>query len=198
MATAPTSAPLLTERARAGDHHAFTTLVETHADRVYGALRSFALDPEEAEEVAQDVFVRAWRGLHRFEGRAQLSTWLYRIAFNEAQRCVSNRRTPPVRPGPEGHDAIYALPDAPRFGPEASALDHELDETMRRALARLPEEWRSAVILRDLEGLSTEEAAEAMGIAPAALKSRLHRGRTRLRSLLEPYLELEAAACSHR
>ena len=84
----PPSAPLseheLIERCRSGDEDAFAQLVLAHADRVYGALRRFGLDAGEADDVAQEVFLRAWRGLARFEERAQLSTWLYRIAFNEA------------------------------------------------------------------------------------------------------------------
>ena len=86
------SEPDLIERARVGDTRAFEAIVEAHSNRVYGALRNFGLAAEEAEEVAQEVFVRAWRGLNGFEGRAQLSTWLYRIAFNEAQRRLSRRR----------------------------------------------------------------------------------------------------------
>ena len=81
----------LIRRARRGDEDAFVELVEMYAGRVYGALRRFGLDASEADEVAQEVFVRAWRGLPSFEERARLSTWLYRIAFNEAQRRLSRR-----------------------------------------------------------------------------------------------------------
>jgi RNA polymerase sigma-70 factor, ECF subfamily len=181
----------LIERARAGDEDAFADLVTAHADRVYGALRRLGLDAGEADEVSQEVFLRAWRGLGRFEGRARLATWLYRIAFNEAQRQLARRGPPPVEPDPEGEDPVESLPEASRLGPEARALDHEFEAILEQALAQLPADWRAAVVLRDIEGLSTREAAEVVSARPAAFKSRLHRGRMRLRALLEPYLELE-------
>jgi RNA polymerase sigma-70 factor (ECF subfamily) len=181
----------LIRRARAGDEDAFAELVMLHADRVYGALRRFGLDESEADEVTQEVFVRAWRGLARFEERARFSTWLYRIAFNEAQRRRSRRALPRVDVNPEGADPVLALPESPELGPDAQTLSHELEQILERSLAELPPDWRDAVVLRDIEGLSTEEAAEITGVRQAAFKSRLHRGRMQLRSLLEPYLGLE-------
>ena len=162
-----------------------------HADRVYGALRRFGLDANEADEVAQEVFVRAWRGLGRFEERARFSTWLYRIAFNEAQRRLARRPPRRAEPDPDRDDPIAALSESPELGPEARTLDREFEQTLERALSQLPADWRAAVVLRDVEGLSTEEAAEIVGVGQAAFKSRLHRGRMHLRALLEPYLKLE-------
>ncbi len=166
--------------------------MEAHSKRVYGALRNFGLAAEEAEEVAQEVFVRAWRGLKGFEGRAQLSTWLYRIAFNEAQRRLSRRPPPRVALNLTGPDPVLELPDPVARGPEATSLDQEFVAMMWNALAQLPEDWRTAVVLRDIDGLSTEEAAALVGVRAAAFKSRLHRGRMQLRALLEPYLNLES------
>ena len=162
-----------------------------HADRVYGALRRFGLGPDEADEVAQEVFVRAWRGLARFEERAQFSTWLYRIAFNEAQRRLSRRQVARVEPDPDRDDPIVSLPESPELGPEAQTLDREFERTLERALDELPADYRAAVVLRDVEGLSTRDAAEVAGIREAAFKTRLHRGRMQLRTLLEPYLQLK-------
>jgi RNA polymerase sigma-70 factor, ECF subfamily len=181
----------LIQRAQAGDEDAFEQIVVMHTDHVYGALRRFGLDPDEAGDVAQEVFLRAWRGLARFEGRARLSTWLYRIAFNEAQRRLSRRPPPRATSVPEREDVIVSLAEAPELGPESRTLDREFEGTLERALDELPPEWRAAVVLRDIEGLSTHDAAEVAGVREAAFKSRLHRGRMRLRALLEPYLMLE-------
>ena len=195
LSALPPGAPLsehdLIGRARAGDEDAFAELVLAHADRVYGALRRFGLDAGEADDVTQEVFLRAWRGLARFEERARLSTWLYRIAFNEAQRRLSRREPPRVEPPLEGEDPVSSVPESTHLGPEAVALEHEFEAILERALVELPPDWRAAVVLRDIEGLSTEEAAAATGVREAAFKSRLHRGRMQLRALLEPYLELE-------
>jgi RNA polymerase sigma-70 factor (ECF subfamily) len=191
--TDPAHERALIARARAGDTSAFEQLVADHSTRVYGALRRFGLDAQEADEVAQEVFLRAWRGLAKFEERARFSTWLYRIAFNEAQRQRSRRELPRTPTESGDIDAIAALPDVSASGPQAHTLDREFQQVLARALVELPPELRAAVILRDLEGLSTEEAAAATGVRQAAFKSRLHRGRMQLRGLLEPYLRLEQA-----
>ena len=164
-----------------------------HSARVYGALRRFGLNPQEADEVAQEVFLRAWRGLARFEERSRFSTWLYRIAFNEAQRRLARRPPATASSQPADEDAIAALPAAIGTGPQARTLGREFEQMLEWALAQLPADLRAAVVLRDLEGLSTEEAAAVAGVRQAAFKSRLHRGRMQLRVLLEPYLRLEQA-----
>ena len=191
MSGGPSSEHELIRSARAGDADAFAELVAAHADRVYGALRRFGLDASAADEVAQEVFLRAWRGLGRFEERAQFSTWLYRIAFNESQRYLARRTPPRANAAPDQGDPVLSLPEAPRHGPEAQALDREFERILDAALDQLPDEWRAAVVLRDIEGLSTKEGAAIVGVREAAFKSRLHRGRMQLRALLEPYLKLE-------
>jgi RNA polymerase sigma-70 factor (ECF subfamily) len=191
--TDPGNERALIARARAGDENAFAQLVTEHSARVYGSLRRFGLSPQEADEVAQEVFLRAWRGLARFEERSRFSTWLYRIAFNEAQRRLARRPPATASSQPGDEDAIAALPAAIGTGPQARALDHEFEQMLEWALAQLPADLRAAVVLRDLEGLSTEEAAAVSGVRQAAFKSRLHRGRMQLRALLEPYLRIEQA-----
>lgn len=181
----------LLARARSGDEDAFAELVTLNAARVYAVLRQFGLDAAEAEDVAQEVFLRAWRGLERFEGRAQISTWLYRIAYNESQRRISRRPPASSRAGAAHVDDVATIPEAAHLGPEAQALDHEFAVVLQRALQALPADRRAAVVLRDIHGLSTEAAAGVVGIRQLSFKSRLRRGRMQLRELLAPYLELD-------
>jgi RNA polymerase sigma-70 factor (ECF subfamily) len=184
----------LIRRAQGGDQDAFAQLVVMHAARVMSLLRRFGLTAAEADEVGQEVFLRAWRGLPRFEERAQFSTWLYRIAFNEAKRRLARRPPLQAEPNADHDDVVAALPASPLQSPDAVALEHEFERTLERALAQLPAEWREAVVLRDLQALSTRDAAAVAGVREAAFKSRLHRGRMQLRVLLEPYLELGTRA----
>lgn len=173
----------LVERARDGDMNAFEELVMRHADRLYMALRRFGLDESEAQEVAQETFLRAWRSLARFEGRSRFYTWLYRIGFNEAQRRLGRRR-PAELTIPADERTIEDVADlAP--GPADSAAQAELRATLASALRELPVSLRAAVVLRDVEGLSTSEAASILELGEAAFKSRLHRGRMALRDMLD-------------
>ncbi len=177
---------VLVERARAGDMDAFEELVMRHAERLFATLRSFGLDDAEAHEVAQETFLRAWRALPRFEARARFFTWLYRIGFNEAQRHLARR--PP--PGLLVSSELAPVSDLPARepGPADQAENEELRATLHRALSEIPIELRAPVVLRDVEGLSTREAASVLELGEAAFKSRLHRGRLALRALLAPLI----------
>lgn len=175
-------------RARDGDRAAFEELVRRHADRLYSVVLRFCSDAGEAEDVVQDSFLRAWRGIGRFEGRSLFSTWLYRIGLNEAKRRAARRR-------PE--DAVRRLEDKPierapdwSEAPEPRAEQGELRRVLERAVRALPREYRAPIVLRDVEGLSTREAAGVMELSEAAFKSRLHRARLAVRRALdEHYLE---------
>jgi RNA polymerase sigma-70 factor (ECF subfamily) len=182
-ATGPADAELVL-RARAGDQSAFEALVLRHGDRLHAALRRFGLTPTEADEVAQETLLRAWRALPRFEARASFFTWLYRIAFNEAQRRLARRPPAP----PLGEDALAELAD-PGPTTERAAEHQELSAALDRGLLALPAELRAAVVLRDVEGLSTRDAAGVLDLKEAAFKSRLHRGRMQLRAGLVAYLQ---------
>ncbi|MFN8151485.1 MAG: sigma-70 family RNA polymerase sigma factor [Solirubrobacterales bacterium] len=178
----------LVARAQDGDMAAFEGLVMLHADRLYAALRRFGLDEDEAQEVAQETFLRAWRSLSRFEGRSQFFTWLYRIGFNEAQRKLGRRKPAGIAlaPGEEGDPLEHVADEAP--GPDERAEQRELLAHVAEALAELPEGLREPVLLRDVEGLSTADAASVLELGEAAFKSRLHRGRMLLRELLDSSL----------
>jgi RNA polymerase sigma-70 factor (ECF subfamily) len=161
---------------------AFEVLVMRHADRLYAALRRFGLDDAEAQEVAQETFIRAWSALGRFEGRSRFFTWLYRIGFNEAHRRLGRRRPAGTLVSIE-EPAVDDLADD-AAGPAAQAEQHELRLALSEALRELPVALRAPVVLRDVEGLSTEEAASVLDLGEAAFKSRLHRGRMALRALI--------------
>jgi len=177
----PTEAALLA-RAQAGDVGAFEQLSAAYADRLFMLLLRLLGDRAEAEDVAQEVMLRAWQGISRFQGRSSYFTWLYRIAVNEANRALDRRSRRPrgVSIGPEE----LQLPDTPALEPARQAEASELRQALARALDELPPPLRTAIVLRDVEGLSTQEAAEIAGIGQAAFKSRLHQARLRVRAAI--------------
>ena len=174
-------------RSKAGDRSAYEVLVRHNADRLYAVVLRFSASEADAEEATQEAFLRAWRSIDRFRGDARFFTWLYRIGVNEAKRILERR--PPA--GTIVSIAAEPIEDiatgAP--GPQSRAESSELREILDDALRRLPEKYRAAVVLRDVEGLSTSEAAEVLGLREAAFKSRLHRGRMALRADVAAYLD---------
>jgi RNA polymerase sigma-70 factor, ECF subfamily len=178
---------VLVERAKTGDRDAFEELVRRHAERLYAVVLRFVADGDEAQEVTQEAFLRAWRSIARFEGRSRFFTWLYRIGINEAKRRAA-RRPPVVVTSLEDEP----VPEAPDWSeaPEARSDQRDLLKVLEQAIRGLPLEYRAPIVLRDVEGLSTAEAAEAMGLGEAAFKSRLHRARLAVRRALdERFLE---------
>jgi len=171
----------LVARARAGDLVAYETLVGRNGDRVYTAILRVVGNTADAEDIVQETLLRGWRGIGRFRGGARFSTWIHRIALNETNRFFArgaNRRRA------QAPIADEVLADAPEAGPAARAELHELEEELRAAVAGLPPKLRSALVLRDIEGLSTREAAGVVGVREAAFKSRLHQARGRVRATL--------------
>ena len=174
-----TEASLLA-RAQAGDVGAFEELSAAYADRLFMLLLRLLGDPDEAGEVAQEVMFRAWRGIARFQGRSSYFTWLYRIAVNEANRALERRARQPasVPIGPQELE----LPASPADDPARQAEAGELRLALASALAGLPPPLRTAIVLRDVEGFSTQEAAEIAGVSQAAFKSRLQQARLQVRA----------------
>ena len=173
------------QRARGGERDAFEALVGRHADRLYGVVMRFCGDPHEAQEVTQETFLRAWRSLHGFEGRCQFSTWLYRIGINEANRRYDRRR-PHATTRPLD-DAAVEIPDW-RDAPASRAERRDLERALEHAIAELPPDHRLPLILRDIEGLSTSDAAEVMDLGEAAFKRRLHRARMTVREAVAAFV----------
>jgi len=168
--------------AKGGDRRAFDELVRrTYVDTYTLALRLTA-DEEDARDVVQESYLRAWRGLARFRGDAQFSTWMYRITANAAYTALKRRR----RHRFETLDGLVREPVElhPDTQPEDAAESMALLRQLEVALDTLPPKLRVLVVLKDVYGLSHEEIADELGISVPAAKVRLHRGRKRLRDLL--------------
>lgn len=178
---AETEARLLA-RAQAGDVSAFECLSSAYADRLFMLLLRLLGDRSEAEDVAQEVMLRAWRGIARFQGQSSYFTWLYRIAVNEANRALEKKARRPA--GVSIGAQELQLPASPAYDPSRQAENSELRRVLGQALAELPPALRTAIVLRDVEGLSTQEAAEIAGVSQAAFKSRLHQARLRVRAAI--------------
>jgi RNA polymerase sigma-70 factor, ECF subfamily len=182
----------LIARAQAGDVGAFERLSSAYADRVFMLLLRLLGDRDEAADVAQEVMLRAWRGIGNFHGRSSYFTWLYRIAMNEANRALEKRAHLPA--GVSISERELQLPASAAEEPARQAEASELRQALRRAIADLPPELRTAIVLRDVEGLSTQEAAEIAGVGQAAFKSRLHQARLRVRAAIGDEALLSAGA----
>ena len=172
------------DRLRAGDAAAFEELVRTHQHRLFGVALRMLGNAAEAEEVAQEAFLRAHRSLADFRGEAKLSTWLYAIA---SRLCLNRLSQSERRLGRQGEETLLHLPHA-GAGPDAALERGELEAALHRAIAELPDERRIVVVLRDLEGLTYEEIAAALGLELGTVRSRLHRARADLRGKLERFL----------
>jgi RNA polymerase sigma-70 factor (ECF subfamily) len=184
------------ERLRAGEAAAFDRLVAERSGEVYALLYRLTEDAEEARDLTQETFLRAFQHVERFRGDADLKTWLYRIAINQARNrwrwWRRRRRDATVSlDAPEGQREQplgERLRDTESADPEQEALARERETILRAALRTLATSYREAVILRDVEGLSYEEIAAALEISVGTVKSRLSRGRTELRRKLESSL----------
>jgi RNA polymerase sigma-70 factor (ECF subfamily) len=180
-------------RAKAGDKHAFDLLVLKYQQKVANLIGRYIRDPSEVLDVSQDAFIKAYRALAGFRGDSAFYTWLYRIAVNTVKNhLVSQGRRPP------GDDLDAETAEQMDMGgrlrenatPERQLLTDEIAQTVQRALDELPEDLRTAIVLRELEGLSYEEIAHAMDCPIGTVRSRIFRAREaidkRLRPLLEP------------
>ena len=182
-------------QAKSGDHEAFGCLVRAYEKRVFALTRRLCVDPSDAEEAAQDAFLAVWQGLPSFRGEARFSTWLYRLTVNACTDILRRRQRRSGRDEPL--DRAEALPDrAP--SPQEAAERKELRSAIEAGLRQLPEEYRTALVLREIQQLSYEEIAQATGAKPGTIKSRISRGRGLLRKFLQEHGNLSDFPASNR
>src|SRR5215470_17150608 len=169
----------------AGETALYELLMRRYNQRLYRVARAILRDDAEAEDVMQDAYVRAYQHLADFEGRAKFATWLTRIAVHEALARLRRRtRFQTIDDSEESKGGVMGALASDGRDPEEAAFDRELGEVLERAILRLPEDHRLVFMLRDVEGMSTDETAESLGLTPENVKVRLHRARATLRKEL--------------
>ena len=189
----------LIRKALRGNQKALDQLFGRYSRALYPTALKLMGNPEDAEDALQDGLLSAFRNLRRFEGRSQFSTWLTRIVINAALMRLRSKRAHPAtsidaESHPDGDEPAPAERIADRApGPEEIYVQNEVREIFERNLAGLSPTLRSALVLRDVEGLSTEEAAETLGVPEGTLKSQLHRARVQLATLLRDTLRRKPA-----
>ncbi|MDA1258301.1 MAG: sigma-70 family RNA polymerase sigma factor, partial [Chloroflexi bacterium] len=166
----------------------FADVVENYTGFVYNVAYRMMNSPDDADDVVQDAFISAYRAKDRFRGDAQVTTWLYRIAVNAALMRIRKEKRRVQMTAPEDSYLEHNVADW-EDTPDKAALNSELSREINAKIALLPEDMRTAVVLRDVQGLSNIEAAEILDISISALKARLHRGRVSLRDMLSDYVK---------
>jgi RNA polymerase sigma-70 factor, ECF subfamily len=187
----------LIERLQAKDPQAFAEFMDRFGRRLLGFGMRMCGDREDAREVVQDTLLKTFQSVHELKNRAAFAGWLYRIATNA---CLMKRRKskflqeeiPLEDVLPDRTALSQGGPDWNRL-PDEAALDGELQGKIREAILDLPDAYRSVLVLRDLEGLDTDEAAQALGLSKDVVKMRLHRARAKVRNHIEAYLTSGAA-----
>lgn len=183
------------ERAQAGDPDAFRGLVEMFQDRVMRVMVSvLRCDRAIAEDLSQEVFLRVHKGLPGFDGQVRFQTWMHTIAMNVAiseyrkRRAQKRSRTTVSLDAPVGDSGdFYVLPEGREVDPAERAHQHEFLARVRECVGSLPDEFRAAVVMRDMESLSYDEIAEVLGVPPGTVRSRIHRGRLLLQQMLREF-----------
>lgn len=179
----------LVERARKGDREAFAELVRRHSRQVYGVVSRMAGDHSDADDLAQEVFMTAWRSIGSFRGGSRFSTWLYRIAVNASLTFLRKKGR---EKGRAPFDETMSVPDrtpGALSSPESGSAAGEIRGRAEAALRSLPAPFRASFVLVVGEGLSHREAAKVLGCSENAVSWRMHKARRLLRARLKPWLE---------
>jgi len=182
----------LVRRVQRGERGAFDLLVLRYQHKVVKLVARLLRDPTEAEDVAQESFVKAYRALGSFRGDSAFYTWLYRIAVNTARNTMASRQRRPLDYEADLSESEQSVVESRmRHGdtPEAAVLSDEIHSTVNSAIEALPEDLRTAIILREVEGLSYEEIAEAMDCPVGTVRSRIFRAREAIDRSLKPLLD---------
>lgn len=182
----------LVRRVQSGDKKAFDALVLKYQHKIVNLVSRYVHDPHAAMDVAQEAFIKAYRGLENFRGDSAFYTWLYRIAINTAKNYLvaQNRRTPDQDLDAQEAEQYAGESALKEYGtPENQLLSEEIQETVFRAIEELPDDLRTAITLRELEGMSYEEIAEAMGCPIGTVRSRIFRAREAIDRHLRPLIE---------
>ncbi|HZX23759.1 MAG TPA: RNA polymerase sigma factor RpoE [Woeseiaceae bacterium] len=181
----------LVKRVQQGDKQAFNLLVLKYQTKIVNLVMRYVRDPDEANDVAQEAFLKAYRALPRFRGDSAFYTWLYRIAVNTAKNYLVAAKRRPVEydldlQDPEQYDMQARLKDID--SPERVLMKDEVQQTIDEAIQDLPEDLRTAIILRELEGMTYEEIAETMECPVGTVRSRIFRAREAISKRIEPLL----------
>ena len=179
----------LVKRVQKGDKGAFDLLVLKYQHKIVNLVMRYVRDPELALDITQEAFIKAYRALPRFRGDSAFYTWMYRIAVNTAKNHLAAQRRRPMDveldlKDPEQYDLHAKLKETDT--PEGVSLSNELKETVERAIAALPEDLRTAIILRELEGMSYEEIAQTMECPVGTVRSRIFRARDAIAKKIGP------------
>jgi RNA polymerase sigma-70 factor (ECF subfamily) len=183
---------LLVERVQKGDKRAFELLVAKYHRKIIRLISRLVRDPAEVEDVAQDAFIKAYRALPQFRGESAFYTWLYRIAVNTAKNYLATQGRRPEALSDIDAEEAETFADGEQLRdintPESMLHTRQVADTVNRAMEALPEELRTAITLREIEGLSYEEIAEAMGCPIGTVRSRIFRAREAIAEKLRPLL----------
>ncbi|MGZ8094811.1 MAG: RNA polymerase sigma factor RpoE [Methylosarcina sp.] len=179
-------------RVQQGDKSAYDLLVIKYQHRIIQLVNRYIKDPSDAQDVAQEAFIKAYRALGNFRGESAFYTWLYRIAINTAKNYLMSRsrRSADAQVDVQDAEQIEKAPQLQGMEtPERQLLNEEIVETIKTAIAKLPEEMRIAIMLREFEGMSYEEIAQAMDCPVGTVRSRIFRAREAIDSKLTPLLD---------
>ncbi len=177
----------LISRCQRGDQEALKEIFDRYRERIYRIAYGVVRHREDALDIVQEVFVKLYRSIENYRGQSSFYTYVYRMAMNTAIDFARKRKRATASSLDE--EGAFQPSDSPELRPEAILIDKELEEKVNRAMAKLPEDQRAAMIYREVEGLSYQEMAQTMGCSIGTVMSRLHYGRKRLQKLLKGYVK---------